>query len=280
MATKGKKITLFLIDGSANGRVLCELSNWSGKAYKIPRNQIKISEERKDLDNTGVYILFGKDDDGTHTAYIGEAENIRQRLFQHLSNEDFWNEAIVFISKDNNLNKAHIKYLENRLYEIAVNANRYSLTNKVKPTKSSISEPDQAEMEEFLDNLKLLVNTLGHKIFEPVLEINNTDTKDYIYTIERKNCIAKGKPTNEGFVIFKDSEIATHLGNSVNGSLIQLRTKLEENGIIQKIDEKVVFKQNYIFSSSSSAATMVLGVSANGRKEWKHHGQSFGELEK
>ena len=119
MKKRGKKITLFLIDGDANGRIMCELSNWSGKSYKIPRTYIKNSEDREDLSNTGVYILFGKDDAGNNMAYIGEAENIRQRLLQHLSAKDFWNETIVFISKDNNLNKAHIKYLEGRLYDIA-----------------------------------------------------------------------------------------------------------------------------------------------------------------
>ena len=59
MKKRGKKITLFLIDGDANGRIMCELSNWSGKSYKIPRTYIKNSEDREDLSNTGVYILFG-----------------------------------------------------------------------------------------------------------------------------------------------------------------------------------------------------------------------------
>ena len=122
MANRGRKITLFLIDGDPNGRIMCELSNWSGKAYKIPRNHIKNSDDRDDLNNTGVYILFGKNENGNNLAYIGEAENIKQRLLQHRGSKDFWNETIVFISKDNNLNKAHIKYLESRLYDIAKEA--------------------------------------------------------------------------------------------------------------------------------------------------------------
>ena len=141
MTKRGRKITLYLIDGDANGRIMCELSNWSGKAYKIPRNLIKKSEDRDDLNNTGVYILFGKDDSENNIAYIGEAENIKQRLLQHLTQKEFWNEVIVFISKDNNLNKAHIKYIEGRLYEIASETDRYKpliphTCNRLKGIKS------------------------------------------------------------------------------------------------------------------------------------------------
>ena len=135
-------------------------------AYKIPRVRIKDSTDRYDLSSTGVYLLFGKDDDGKDQVYIGEAESVLKRLNQQLTLKDFWNEAIVFISKDENLNKAHIKYLENRLHEIAKNANRYKINNSVIPTQSSISESDRAEMEEFIEYIKMLVNTLGHKVFD------------------------------------------------------------------------------------------------------------------
>jgi hypothetical protein len=112
----GKTIKKFLIDGDPNGRMSCELSNWSGKAYKIPRIKIKECTDRVDLTGTGVYLLFGKDDSGKDQVYVGEAESILMRLNQQLIKKEFWNEAIVFVSKDENLNKAHIKYLENRLY--------------------------------------------------------------------------------------------------------------------------------------------------------------------
>lgn len=115
----GKTIKIFLIDGDSNGRMTCELSNWTGKAYKIPRIKIKDCSDWDDLKNTGVYLLLGKDEEGTDLVYIGEAETILTRLSLHLHQKDFWNEAIVFVSKDDNLNKAHTKYLENRLHVIA-----------------------------------------------------------------------------------------------------------------------------------------------------------------
>ncbi|WP_158701754.1 GIY-YIG nuclease family protein [Lentibacillus sp. Marseille-P4043] len=115
----GKTIKIFLIDGEPTGRMSAELSNWTGKAFKIPRNKIRDSKDRPELNGTGVYLLFGKDDEQyeTETAYIGEAEDVLKRLNQHLKEKDFWNEVIVLTNKDDNLNKAHIKYLEHHLYK-------------------------------------------------------------------------------------------------------------------------------------------------------------------
>ena len=277
MANRGRKITLYLIDGDPNGRIMCELSNWSGKAYKIPRNLIKKSEDREDLNNTGVYLLIGKNELGDNIVYIGEAENIKQRLTQHLGSKDFWNETIIFISKDNNLNKAHIKYLESRLYELAKEAERYSIENSTKPTKSNISEPDQAEMEEFIDNLMLLVNTLGHKIFDAIISKNNIED-DIIFQISNKGLLATGKPTNEGFVVFKDSTISKSI--SVNTSYETLRNKLVNNGYIVEDANSAKLTKDYIFSSPSAAACIVLGVSANGLTAWKCKGKTLKELQR
>lgn len=277
MVNRGRKITLYLIDGDPNGRIMCELSNWSGKAYKIPRNLIKKSEDREDLNNTGVYLLIGKNELDENIVYIGEAENIKQRLIQHLGTKDFWNETIVFISKDNNLNKAHIKYLESRLYELAKEAERYSIENSTKPTKSNISEPDQAEMEEFIDNLMLLVNTLGHKIFDAIISKNNIED-DIIFQITNKGLLATGKPTNEGFVVFKDSTISKSI--SVNTSYEALRNKLVNNGYIVEDANSAKLTKDYIFSSPSAAACIVLGVSTNGLTAWKCKGKTLKELQR
>ena len=140
----GRSINLFLLDGNPDGVIVGELYNWTGKTYKIPRNSLKELNTRSDLKKAGVYFLFGRDADDNLAIYIGEAEEVYKRLTQHLE-KDFWSEALIFISKDENLNKAHIKYLENRLHDIAKSTNRYKIDNYVVPTQSSISESDRAE---------------------------------------------------------------------------------------------------------------------------------------
>lgn len=270
MKTFGKTIKIYLIDGDPNGRMSCELSNWSGKAYKLPRKLIKESANRPDLDNTGVYILFGRTDnlEEKDLAYIGEAEGIRNRLENHLAQKDFWNETITFISKDNNLNKAHVKYLESRLYEIAKNADRYNLVNSNSPTKSSISESDQSEMEEFIENIKLLVNSLGFKIFEPLRKANinkEEEEKNTFYIKAARGANATRQSNSDGFVVFKDSIIADSTTNSFPKNWEKLRISLIKNKIIKQN----IFTKDYLFSSPSSAAAIVMGRSANGLTEWK-----------
>ena len=271
----GKTIKLFLIDGDTNGRLTCELSNWTGKAYKLPRNLIKVCTDRPEIQTTGVYMLLNKSAELSEKGqlYIGEAENIFNRLTQHVKEKDFWNEAIVFISKDDNLNKAHIKYLENRLHGIACSANRYELINNQKPTQSSISESDKAEMEEFIANILTLVSTLGYNAFE---QIRQTDTKvqpdkeeDLFYISATRGANGIGKTTSEGFVVFENSQVADPITNSYPKTMQKLRDTLISEGVIANEYDKLLMKRDYLFSSSSSAAMIIMGRSANGLTEWK-----------
>ncbi|MDP4270926.1 MAG: GIY-YIG nuclease family protein [Bacteroidota bacterium] len=270
----GKTIKFFLIDGDPNGRITCELSNWTGKAFKIPRKQIKESSDRVELQGTGIYMLFGKSDNtgGKDLAYIGEAEGIHKRLVQHLSAKDFWNEAIVFVSKDENLNKAHIKYIESRLYEIAKEVNRYELENGNCPPKPKISESDEAEMEEFIDKIRLLANTLGYKIFDEIIKVNQTieeAERNTFYIEATKGAKAKGQSTSEGFVVFKGSSIATSTTNSFPKNWNKLRDILINDKVILETEESLIFDSDYLFTSPSAAAAIVMGRSANGLIEWK-----------
>lgn len=276
----GKTIKIFLIDGDPNGRMSCELSNWTGKAYKIPRIKIKECTDRDDLMNTGVYLLFGKDEEGKDLVYIGEAESILKRLNQHLNQKDFWNETIVFVSKDDNLNKAHIKYLENRLHDIAQLAKRYKIENSIIPTQSSISESDRAEMEEFIENIKMLVNTLGHKVFDEKREFKPKQKHEIFSIKAARGADGQGEPSSDGFVVLKGSKAAGTIVNSMTSSFIALRQKLIDDGVLVDKGEFYEFSDDYIFSSPSTAAVMVMGRNANGLIEWKQKdGKTLKEFE-
>lgn len=276
----GKTIKIFLIDGDPNGRMSCELSNWSGKAYKIPRIKVKDCTDRNDLLNTGVYLLFGKDEEGKDLVYIGEAEFILKRLTQHLNQKDFWNETIVFISKDDNLNKAHIKYLENRLHDTALQAKRYKVQNSIIPTQSSISESDKAEMEEFIENIKMLVNTLGHKVFDEKREFKPKQKQETFFIKAARGADGLGEPSSDGFVVFKGSKAAATIVNSMALSFVTLRQKLIDDGVLVDKGDYYEFTEDYIFSSPSTAAVMVMGRNANGLTEWKQkNGKTLKEFE-
>ncbi|MCK5856573.1 MAG: GIY-YIG nuclease family protein [Bacteroidales bacterium] len=267
----GKTIKLFLIDGEPNGRMTCELSNWTGKAYKIPRIQIKESYDRQDLKKTGIYLLFGRGDEGKPIIYIGEAETIIDRLKQHISQKEFWNEVILFMSKDENLNKAHVKYLESRLYELAQETNRYDIENSTKPTRSSISESEIAEMEEFIENVRLLTNTLGHKVFEKLVPINTKKKSEGLFFIKSiRGANAIGIPTSSGFVVLKGSEVANEIVPSLRDNFRRMRETIIDSEVVIMKEGKLILPEDYEFSSPSTAATIVMGRNANGLTEWKN----------
>jgi hypothetical protein len=277
-----KTIKIFLLDGDPNGRLTCELSNWTGKAYRVPRNKLKDCYDRDDLTGTGVYLLFGKDEEYSDLVYVGEGEEILKRIIQHLPQKEFWNEVIIFVSKDENLNKAHIKYLENRLFDIAKSVGRYKVTNGNTPTRSSISESDQAEMEEYLENIKLLVNTLGHKVFEAKREESlKTSEADDIFNIKAaRGADGQGRPTSDGFVVFKGSKAAASTVPSMTTSFIKLRERLIEKGVLVPVGDVMEFSEDFVFSSPSTAAVIVMGRNANGLEEWKlKNGKSLKNIE-
>lgn len=259
----GKSISLFLMDGTPDGVVVCELFNWTGKGFKIPRSKLKELSGRQDLKKAGVYFLIGKDDEDSDIVYIGEAEDVYKRLLQH-QDKDFWSEALTYVSKDENLNKAHIKYLEFILHKSATETARYKIFNSNTPNCPSISESDQAVMTEFAANLELLVGTMGYKFFQKLTKSKVAKQEKYLISAAR-GANAMSVITSEGIVVLKDSSIATSEVPSTPQTVTRKRQELIESGVIADFK----FTKDFLFSSPSTAAAVVMGRSANGLFEWK-----------
>lgn len=260
-----KTIQMCIFDGNPNGRIMCELSNWNGRVYKISRSELNEFSKRNDSDYTGVYFLFGKNSDNDETIYIGEAERMVTRLKQHLKDDAYWNDCVVVLSKDNVLNKAHVKFLENSFFHIAKDANRSEIVNNTIPTRSSVSEFDESMLIEFIDNTKLLVNTLGYKSFEKN-ERQNNDNVLLFNIVAARGANATGYLVSDGFLVRKGSSIANSTVPSMSKNLIELRERLIEKEII---NDSFEFTKDFVFSSPSLAAAVVMGKNANGRTEWK-----------
>ena len=259
----GKSISLFLMDGTPDGVVACELFNWTGKGFRIPRSRLKDLGQRPDLKKAGVYFLVGKDVEEANVVYIGEAEDVYKRLLQH-QDKDFWSEALAFVSKDDNLNKAHIKYLEFSLHQGAAEVARCKLFNNNTPNCPAISEPDQAAMSEFGENLQLLVGTMGFKFFQKLTKSKVTKHDKFVISAAR-GANATSVLTSEGIVVLKDSQVASSEVPSTPLPVIKKRKDLADAGIVK--DSK--FTKDYLFSSPSMAAAVIMGRSANGLIEWK-----------
>lgn len=278
----GKSIELFLVNGTADSLITAELSNWNGKALKIPRIEV-VSCNRDDIMQAGVYFLFCKEDDGSDSVYIGEAENVKERLMQHLRDYQsekekyYWNTAVIFIGRD--LNKALIRYLENRFVEIARSCKRYIVLTKNTYHNTVMKESQIAVMEEFVDNVKTLINALGYKVLEPVLQVNSVaaTADDKLFYIATGGATATGRVTSEGFVVLKGATVNEKVSvKSLSAGMVKMREKYLKEGKV----ENLVTTEDLLFSSSSAAADFVLGYSVSGPRTWKTtDGRSLKEIE-
>ena len=279
MSGHGRSIRLFLIEGEASGRWRCELSNWTGLAFRIPRTMIARCSDRTELTYTGVYFLIGRDEEQGDSVYIGEAEGILKRINQHISKDTWqdWTECVVFVSKDDELNKAQVKYLESSLYELAQDAGRCRLQNMNHPTKSSLSEADEAEMLEYLDNLRLLMGAMGHRFLEPpITKEEENDSPMFHLSSTKLDYDAHGMVVSDGFVVLKGSRISNGIANSFrDNGYNKLRESLIANGTI--VDR--VFTRDYHFDSYSASSGVIQGRSSNGWIEWRtENGMTLDEV--
>lgn len=264
-----KTVKIFLIDGEPTGAKTVELSNWTGKAYLVPRNKLSKlagdAESKKDLESQCVYLLIGDSEEGKQIVYVGEAENFLIRINQHNRNKEFWNLAICFITKDENLTKSHVKYLEAKIVEKIREADRVLLENSTHPSETRLPRPERAEMEVFLKNVEIVLSTMGLTFTQ---RLKGQTAKD-IFFCKSSRANAKGTLTDEGFVVFKGSEISKEEVPSINNGLSILRFKAEKGEEFEAVNDKWILKEDKVFSSPSYAAGFVLGRNANGWVEWK-----------
>jgi hypothetical protein len=197
-------IKLFLPRGDAKSLRTAEISNWTGKAVAAPRTELDELLAREELDKAGVYILIGNDPlTNAPMAYIGEAEIIRDRIKQHKTRE-FWVSAIIFVSKDENLTKAHVRYLESRLLAEAAEVNRFSLEQN-QAGGSKLPESDREDMEVFLARIRQLLPVLGSDILSPIAQPAARTQLGGVLLCRNKGAEARGQRTPNGFVVFRGS---------------------------------------------------------------------------
>ncbi len=274
-------IKLFLPLGDAKSLRTAEISNWTGKAVAAPRTELDELLAREELDKAGVYILTGSDPaTNTPRAYIGEAEVIRERLKQHKTKE-FWVSAIVFVSKDENLTKAHIRYLESRLLAEATQIGRFTLEQN-QATGSKLPESDREDMEVFLTRIRQLLPVLGSDILAPIAQPTSKSQPGGMLFCRLKGAEARGQRTPNGFVVFRGSTAVLEDRPSAQSYpyVLTQRKELIADGTLIEKEGFFVFTKDSEFSSPSAAAAVIHGGSANGLTAWKNEdGKSLKQLD-
>ena len=271
-------ITIFVPDGDPDSLRLVEKSNWTGIGVVFNRTNYKQVVIQEEFNKTGVYVLVGSSEgSGLPTIYIGEGDPVKDRLNQHYSKKDFWDWAVFFVTKDNSLNKAHVQRLESRLLELAHAAKQCKIDNTQKPLAPTLSKSQTADVESFLLDVLSIFPLLGLGVFE---KTETTSKPGELLFIEAKGIKATGYEDPKGFVVIKGSQLVKDEVPSIHTYMTTLRKDMLEQGVISANGNANVFNQDYVFNSSSTAAGVIQGRTANGRKDWKNkEGKTLREIQ-
>ncbi len=289
MNTEGKSLELFFVDGRPDGMLTAEVFNWTGHVLRLPRTQIKDALARDEAGFTGVYILIGERD-GESLAYIGESEDLAARLRSHTVNKEWWDTAVLITSSANNLHKAHVKYLESRLVEIAHSVGSVSLENGNLPPRSRLSEASNSNMESFLETLQMVLPAIRVDMF---LDKSKERTSSHHQAAEDLPVFELVVPKHgtHATAELRDGELVVLQGSKAREKWVgpldakthyfKIRKELEENGVLELHSNYMVFTKDFAFSSPSAAGAVVNGRSTNGRREWrlKSDARSYAEWE-
>lgn len=289
----GKSIRLFLIDGSPNGLLTAEIMNWTGHVIMGPRSRLAELIKRLECRRTGVYFLVGSNTDNPYRplVYIGETDDVSQRLRQHNRPEeqggkDFWEKVCFITSKDENLTKAHVKYLESQLIDLASQTGNSQLKNNTAHQYNALPEADLSDMAFFVEQIKTVLPVLGFNFLKQttthqiIKEKQSESFEAFEMFINLHNIRAQAKEIDEDFVVLKGSQTKSTWSKKSSGSYQKLFESLLETRVLESSsDDKNIFTQDYVFSGPSAAAAIVSGQEANGRKRWIHRisGLNYGD---
>lgn len=262
-------IKIFLADGTPDGLRVVEKTNWTGQALCFARTQFATVRQREGLSRPGVYVLTGPSESERfrQRVYIGEADELIARIRQHVREKEFWTQIIAFSSKDDDLNKAHVRYLEARLIERARRVGRAELDNTGGAQIPRLSEPETAFADAFLADMLLIYPLVGVEAFEeldapaavasPRLRLVGEGTQ------------AEGRETADGFLVFAGAQARGRVTPSLRGARVKQRERLVLDGVLVPDGEAYRLAADHLFTAPSAAATILLGRSANGRVLWK-----------
>ena len=272
-------IQIFLPDGSPTSIKEAEITNRLIKAILFPRNKIQEASKREIVHFTGIYFLFGYDEEGINpTVYIGEGENCFKRIQSHNRNKDFWTHCVIITTKTDEYTKTDVKFLEHFCLEIASKVNRYKTDNDTGSKKPSLSESREYDLLDNFETAKILIATLGYPIFQ---EKRISKTSKDLFQCKGKDAFAKGELIDDGFLVFKGGKCNLKESKTAGNWIINMRTKLIDNNILKEEKDVYVFQSDYIFNSPSAAAGTILARRANGWIEWKKNdGKTLDELKR
>jgi hypothetical protein len=271
MTSTPKTIQIFLPGGDPRGIRVAEITTRIVQVIEVPRSLLQDFLKMPESDQVALYFLFGEAEDGSEQkVYLGQTGDLRARLVKHNKEKEFWERALVLISRTHSITGTHALFLEWHCLQAAGKAGRYALENGNSGTKPHTPAPLQADCLEIFETGHVLLATLGYPLFDPVAKPAGEQKAAELYYCSSAGTSGRGQYTEEGFVVLKASVGRRESVQSIKGTADErFRLKLIEEGVMRVEGETVVFEKDHLFRSPSMAAVALLGRTANGWLEWK-----------
>lgn len=283
---QGRSVKLYLVDGSPTGILTAEIMNWTGHALVTPRSRLAEALQRDEASRTGVYFLVGDDPDQPTKSrvYIGEGDSVVDRIKSHAKDpsKDFWTRACLVTSKDMNLTKAHVRYLESRFVELTKAADRANVANSNEPGRKTLPESDVADMEFFISQVQVILPVVGFDFLrikaKPLAATVIADPAAEKPKSQLDLVLSSGKHGYEAKAIELDGEVtvlrgshATAKTDFVMNGYAPLREQLIKDGrLVPTSDPNLLeFSEDVSFPSPSAAAAVITNRNTNGRTAWR-----------
>jgi hypothetical protein len=300
---RGRTLKLYLADGTPSGVITAELGVSSVRAAVASRTALPELIRREEATRTGIYLLVGPDPDlpGRQLVYVGEGDQVKSRLAAHDADEakEFFTRAVLIVSKDENLTKAHGRYLESRIIAAIRGAGRAKLVNGTEPPFKGLPEPEIADMERVLDEIEILLPVLGFDVLRPAgqeagapnrAEAGERGTapsvasQDTLFVFTESGTDAKAREASDEFVVLAGSIAKAQEVPSCGEGLKRRRAQLIADGVLAPAEDSkfLRFTADTAFDSPSGAAGVVYGGNVSGTRYWRHAttGQTYGDWRK
>lgn len=277
-----KTIQIFLPGGDPRGIRIAEITTRIMQVIEVPRSLLPDFLAMPESDQVALYFLFGDEGDGgSPGVYIGQTGDLRARLTSHNQKKEFWQRALVWISRTNSLTQTHALFLEWFCLQESKKAGRYVDANGNKGSRPHTPAPLEADCHEIFETGRTLMATLGFPVFEPLAQAGPAGGEPELFFCKASGANAKGLYTSEGFVVLKGSIGRKDHVASFSASYQRFRAKLIEEGILVVEGKTVVLSHDHLFGSPSMAAMALLGRTANGWTEWRNaEGKTLDELKR
>ncbi|MET3812565.1 GIY-YIG nuclease family protein [Arthrobacter sp. UYEF3] len=288
MISRPQTIQIYLPQGDPAGIRMAEITTRTVRVFDVPRTLLTEFLKMPEASQVGLYFLFGASEDASEVCYIGQTGNVGGRLKQHTVTKDYWERALVAVSLTNTWTDTHVGYMEWQAIDKSLRSDRFKLMNGNGASNRHTPAPLEADCNEYLDTISVLLTTLGFPVMEPLqkhesnlVPLQSAVSSAHYLSFTSQGCEGRGTLTPEGLVVQAGSYGRPLESNGCQAWIVNLRRKLKEQGVVEITSDRLTLLKDHLFNSPTAAGVTLVGRSLNGRTSWKNAaGKTLDELER